>query len=85
MFIATINIIIMMLTYSNRIIKDYYAKKNIVARFFFVVDRIDLLRQTSTEFENRGLSVINCTNKAEFTIELNKSLSTQTLNDSIGE
>lgn len=71
--------------YSNRIIKDYYAKKNIVARFFFVVDRIDLLIQTSTEFENRGLSVINCTNKAEFTTELNKSLSTQTLNDSIGE
>lgn len=39
--------------YSNRVIKDYYAKKNIVARFFFVVDRIDLLRQASTEFENR--------------------------------
>lgn len=71
--------------YSNRIIKDYYAKKNIVARFFFVVDRIDLLRQTSTEFENRGLSVINCNNKAEFTTELNKSLSTKNLNDSIGE
>lgn len=71
--------------YSNRIIKDYYARKNIVARFFFVVDRIDLLRQTSTEFENRGLSVINCNSKLEFTTELNKSLSTQTLNDSIGE
>ena len=71
--------------YSNRIIKDYYARKNIVARFFFVVDRIDLLRQTSTEFENRGLSVINCNSKSEFTTELNKSLSTQTLNDSIGE
>lgn len=71
--------------YSNRIIKDYYAKKNIVARFFFVVDRIDLLRQTSTEFENRGLSVINCNSKSEFTTELNKSLSTKNLNDSIGE
>ena len=71
--------------YSNRIIKDYYAKKNIVARFFFVVDRIDLLRQTSAEFENRGLSVINCNSKSEFTVELNKSLSTKTLVDSIGE
>lgn len=71
--------------YSNRVIKDYYAKKNIVARFFFVVDRIDLLRQASTEFENRGFSVINCNNKSEFSEELNKSLSTKNLNDSIGE
>ena len=71
--------------YSNRIIRDYYAKKNIVARFFFVVDRIDLLRQASSEFESRGFSVINCNNKAEFSNELNKSLSTKNLNDSIGE
>lgn len=71
--------------YSNRVIKDYYAKKNIVARFFFVVDRIELLRQASTEFENRGFSVINCNSKSEFSDELNKSLSTKNLNDSIGE
>lgn len=71
--------------YSNRVIKDYYSKKNIVARFFFVVDRIDLLRQASTEFENRGFSVINCNNKSEFSEELNKSLSTKTLDDAIGE
>lgn len=71
--------------YSNRVIKDYYAKKNIVARFFFVVDRIDLLRQASTEFANRGFSVINCNNKSEFSDELNKPLSTKNLNDSIGE
>ena len=71
--------------YSNRVIRDYYAKKNIVARFFFVVDRIDLLRQASSEFESRGFSVINCNNKSEFSNELNKSLSTKNLNDSIGE
>lgn len=71
--------------YSNRVIKDFYAKKNVVARFFFVVDRLDLLRQASSEFENRGFSVINCNSKSEFSIELNKSLSTQNLNDSIGE
>lgn len=71
--------------YSNRVIKDYYAKKNIVARFFFVVDRIDLLRQASTEFENRGFSVINCNSKSEFSTELNKSLSTKGLGDAIGE
>ena len=46
--------------FSNRVLRDYYAKKNINTRFFFVVDRIDLLTQASTEFKNRGLNVINC-------------------------
>lgn len=36
--------------FSNRIIRDYYAKKNINARFFFIVDRIDLLRQSNNEY-----------------------------------
>lgn len=71
--------------FSNRIIRDYYSKKNINTRFFFVVDRLDLLRQASTEFKNRGLNVVNCTNKAEFTKELNKPLSTNINSKSIGE
>ena len=71
--------------FSNRVLKDYYAKKNINTRFFFVVDRIDLLTQASTEFKNRGLNVINCNSKAEFSIELNKPLSSNITSDSIGE
>lgn len=71
--------------YSNRIIKDYYSKKNINARFFFVVDRIELLNQASIEFKNRNLNVINCNTKAEFTKELNKTLSTNINSDAIGE
>ena len=71
--------------FSNRIIKDYYSKKDINARFFFVVDRIDLLRQASVEFKNRGLNVINCEDKVSFTKELNKPLSTNIVSDSIGE
>lgn len=71
--------------FSNRVIRDYYAKKNINARFFFVVDRIDLLRQSSVEFKNRGLNVINCKNKEEFTKEINKPLSTNIDVKSIGE
>lgn len=71
--------------FSNRILKDYYAKKNINARFFFVVDRLDLLTQASTEFKSRGLNVVNCSNKAEFTKELNKPLSTNIDVKSIGE
>ena len=71
--------------YSNRVIRDYYAKKNISTRFFFVVDRLDLLMQSSVEFVNRGLKVVNCENKAEFTKELNKPLSTNISTDTIGE
>ena len=71
--------------YSNRVIRDYYAKKNISTRFFFVVDRLDLLTQAGIEFENRGLKVVKCEDKAGFTKELNKSLSTNVGAKSIGE
>lgn len=71
--------------FSNRVIRDYYAKKNIIARFFFIVDRLDLLRQSSVEFKNRGLNVINCKDKEEFTKEINKPLSTNIDVKSIGE
>lgn len=71
--------------FSNRVIRDYYSKKNINARFFFIVDRIDLLRQSSIEFKNRGLNVVNCKNKEEFTSEINKPLSTNIDIKSIGE
>lgn len=71
--------------FSNRVIRDYYAKKNINARFFFIVDRLDLLRQSSVEFKNRGLNVVNCKDKDEFTREINKPLSTNIDVKSIGE
>lgn len=71
--------------FSNRIIHDYYSKKDVNTRFFFVVDRLDLLRQAATEFKNRGLNVIICEDKKSFTKELNKPLSTNLASDSIGE
>ena len=71
--------------FSNRVVRDYYAKKNVTTRFFFVVDRLDLLTQASTEFKNRGLNVVNCNNKAEFTKELNKPLSTNINANAVGE
>lgn len=71
--------------FSNRVIRDYYAKKNINTRMFFIVDRLDLLTQASTEFRNRGLHVTNCKNKKELAKELNKPLSTNMDSNSIGE
>lgn len=70
--------------YCNRILQDYYAKKNIVPRFFFVVDRLELLNQDNTEFTNRHLTVTNVQNKAEFSNELKKNLP-KVENGDIGE
>lgn len=71
--------------YANRVIRDYYKEKDITTRFFFVVDRIDLLRQAKLEFTNRGFHVITCNKKEDFTKELNKPLSTNLNTNSIGE
>ena len=50
-----------------------------------MVDRLDLLTQASIEFTNRGLKTVNCEDKAGFTKELNKTLSTDVGSKSIGE
>lgn len=70
--------------YSNRIIYDYYAKKGITAKFFFIVDRLDLMTQAATEFKYRNLNVINCNTKDELGKELRKNLSAS-IGDSIGD
>jgi type I restriction enzyme R subunit len=71
--------------FSNRIIRDYYSSKNINSRFFFIVDRLELLRQAADEFRNRGLNVITCNSKEDFKKELNKPLSTSVNSGNIGE
>lgn len=71
--------------FSNRILRDYYSKQGINMKFFFVVDRLDLLNQAKVEFEKRGYKVITCKNKEEFKKQLNTPLSTSIHNDSLGE
>lgn len=41
----------------TKYLTDYYAKRNTVAKFYFIVDRLDLLEQAKQEFEARGLAV----------------------------
>lgn len=60
--------------FSSRLISDYYAKQGVLTRFFFVVDRLDLLNQSSQEFENRGFDVLKVKNRQAFATELNKVL-----------
>ena len=47
------------------ILTDYFAKQNKVAKFYFIVDRLDLLEQASQEFEARGLEVKTANTRAE--------------------
>ena len=49
--------------YNVRHLTDYYAAKNTVAKFFFIVDRLDLLEQASDEFSSRGLVVQTAQNR----------------------
>lgn len=70
---------------STRILRDYYAKKGITARFYYVVDRLDLLTQVSGEMAKRGLNVINVDNRAEFEKELNKPISDHVATNTDGE
>lgn len=46
------------LAYSNvKFLKDYYQRNNQIAKFYFIVDRLDLATQAKNEFEARGLFV----------------------------
>lgn len=52
--------------YNVKHLTDYYQKKNIIPKFYFIVDRIDLLTQASREFAARGLTVHNISSREEF-------------------
>lgn len=51
--------------YLTYILNDFYSKKNKVAKFYFIVDRLDLLEQATQEFEARGLVVSTANTRAE--------------------
>jgi len=43
--------------YNTRFLTDYYQRQGIIPKFYFIVDRIDLLIQAQREFASRGLTV----------------------------
>ncbi|WFQ95039.1 HsdR family type I site-specific deoxyribonuclease [Mycoplasma feriruminatoris] len=50
----------------TKFLTDYYSKHNIIPKFYFIVDRLDLLEQATREFEARGLKVNKINSKNEF-------------------
>lgn len=51
--------------YLSYILTDFYAKQNKVPKFYFIVDRLDLLEQATQEFEARGLVVSTANSRKE--------------------
>ncbi len=56
--------------YSVRSLTDFFARQNIVAKFYFIVDRIDLMEQATDEFAARGLIVRNAKSRKELMTDI---------------
>lgn len=51
--------------YNVRNLTDFYAKKKTAVKFYFIVDRLDLLEQAANEFAMRGLYVRKANSREE--------------------
>lgn len=52
--------------YNVRYLTDYFQTKQIIPKFYFIVDRLDLLIQAKREFVSRGLTVQIVNSKHDF-------------------
>ncbi|WP_302156604.1 DEAD/DEAH box helicase family protein [uncultured Dialister sp.] len=52
--------------YNFHVLKSYFTRKGITPKFYFIVDRRDLLNQASNEFQFRGAAVAKVNSKSEF-------------------
>lgn len=52
--------------YNVKYLTQYFSKKGVVPKFYFIVDRLDLLTQAGGEFKSRGLIVHNINSRDEF-------------------
>ena len=60
--------------YSVHFLTDYFQKKGVIPKFYFIVDRIDLLDQACREFRSRGLHVHTITSREEFAEDIKSNL-----------
>lgn len=56
--------------YNVKYLTNYFQKKGIVPKFYFIVDRLDLLTQASKEFLSRGLVVHKINSREEFSKDI---------------
>ncbi|EPQ9963452.1 type I restriction endonuclease subunit R [Vibrio cholerae] len=59
------------LTYYNvGFLTDYFQKREVIPKFYFIVDRLDLLQQAQREFTARGLIVHTINSREAFTRDI---------------
>ena len=61
----------------SKVLKDFYASQNKVAKFYFIVDRLDLLEQATEELGNRGLKVTTANSRSELMEQFRKNQALQ--------
>ncbi len=59
--------------YNVNYLTHYFQKKNVIAKFYFIVDRIDLLIQASKEFKSRGLVVHHIDSRKDFAKDIKQA------------
>ena len=66
------------LTYFNvHMLIDYFSKKHIIPKFYFIVDRIELLEQAASEFSARGLKVHVIHSRNDFIQDMKSPVATR--------
>jgi type I restriction enzyme, R subunit len=60
--------------YCVHFLTDYFQEKGLIPKFYFIVDRIDLLDQASREFRSRGLQVHHISSREEFAEDIKSNL-----------
>ncbi|RBA24561.1 type I restriction endonuclease subunit R [Herminiimonas fonticola] len=56
--------------YNTRFLTDYFQRRGIVPKFYFIVDRLDLLTQAQHEFAGRGLVVHTIDSREAFSRDI---------------
>ncbi|GAA6167109.1 type I restriction endonuclease subunit R [Sessilibacter corallicola] len=56
--------------YNVRFLTDYFQKQQVIPKFYFIVDRLDLLQQAQREFTARGLTVHTVNSRDAFTRDI---------------
>lgn len=68
--------------YNVKYLTDYFQKKNVIPKFYFIVDRLDLLVQAGKEFKSRGLVVHTISSREDFAKDIK---STSVIHNNLGK
>ena len=68
--------------YNVKHLTKYFKKQKKIVKFYFIVDRLDLLTQASREFRARGLSVHNIDSRDDFVKDIK---SNKAINNDLGK